>query len=707
MFALRLPAFIRLSDGRDVAAADKIAFSDAGFRPDIEGLRALAVAAVVFYHLKFDWAPGGFVGVDVFFVISGFLMAQIIVKDIRKGEFSPWRFYQRRFLRIWPAMILVILATLVVGVIALVPLYLSELGKAALSSLVLANNVLFWFQSGYFAPAAENNILLHLWSLAVEQQFYLGMPFLMLAAFWHKPNGRGWVIASVAIASLLLCVVMTSRKPSASFYLLPTRVWEFLLGSMIAVYGTELRLKSAFREFIAVLGLALLIGSVVGLNRHLVFPGYWALVPCVGTAMMILGGMHGPVQTSHLLASAPFVTIGRISYSLYLWHWPVITFCRLWGLPIDTVPMQFSILAISLVTSFVSWRYVEVPFRSSIAVGRTRRLATVGASAAVIAAVSGLIIWSDGLPVRLDPATRALLAYERYPAKASLYRQGSCFLEPNQDPADFRLDVCTDAVPGRARILLWGDSHAAHYAPGMRAAAEKFGINITQASYGGCAPVPFRADNSAFCAAFGKKIWTLAVNGSFDAVVISANWAGYPAILPEVAKVVRDLLRAGQKVVVVGPSLEFRGNLPTLLASNRSSLFAKPPSSAHWLADYATAMDGKMRELFAGLPQALYISPIAEVCPQQTCPVLMDGAVPIAWDASSSHRRRIVIHGKRTVDQDRSRDRPTRTAEAANGSRALALHPNQVLFCASYPNDADAFTVVDGSDTGRCVRSVE
>jgi peptidoglycan/LPS O-acetylase OafA/YrhL len=605
----------------------------ARFRPDIEGLRAVAVAAVVLYHLDIAWAPGGFIGVDIFFVISGFLMAQIVAGEIGKNAFNPWRFLERRIFRIWPAMLAVILATLMVGAATLVPDDLRNLGWSALSSLFAVNNVLFWQQSGYFAPDAHRNVLLHLWSLAVELQFYLTMPILMAAVFWRTRQSRIWVVLVITLASLALCIFATPRARTASFYLLPTRYWEFGLGALVALAGVQLRLGYRSANIVAAAGGAMILGAVVWLGRQSTFPGSLALLPCVGAAAVIWAGMFTTPVTGSLLSLAPLRFIGRISYSLYLWHWPIITFCRDWGIAVDTPPMQVALLVLSVAAGYLSWRFIEVPFRVPSRMAARPRIAAVAGGAGAIAVAGVVFAATQGLPSRLDPNVRAMLAYQHY-ERNGFYSEGTCFLTPDQDPAAFNIEACAQATPGGPLVLLWGDSHAAHYAPGLRAIADRLGINFVQASYGGCSPIPWRTDNSPTCAEFGRTILKSIESGRFDRIIVSANWTGYPNILPDLTALLRDLGAKGIDAVVIGPSIEFHHHLPILLASRPPALFFNARAPQDWLSDVVVSRDREIQQALGGLPHVAYVAPIPELCRDGTCPVLVDGHVPLVWDAS-------------------------------------------------------------------------
>jgi peptidoglycan/LPS O-acetylase OafA/YrhL len=603
------------------------------FRPDIEGLRAAAVASVVLYHLDIGWTPGGFVGVDIFFVISGFLMAQIVAGEIDRKVFNPWGFLERRIFRIWPAMLVVILVTLVVGAATMVPDDLLDLGWSALTSLFAVNNVFFWQQSGYFAPDAQRNVLLHLWSLAVEQQFYLTMPILMAAVFWRTRQSRVWIVLAVTVASLVLCIYATPRARTASFFLLPTRYWEFGLGALVALGGARFRLGCRSANIVAAAGVVLIIGAVVSLRRESTFPGSLALLPCVGTAAVIWAGLFAVPATSRFLSLVPLRFIGRISYSLYLWHWPLITFCRNWGLTIGTPLMQLSLLALSVAAAYLSWRFIEVPFRVPSRMAAWPRISAVAGGAGVIAIIGAVFAATHGLPSRLDPNVREMLAYTHY-STIGLYREGTCFLTSDQDPAAFNIDACAQTTPGRPLVLLWGDSHAAHYAPGLQAIADRLGIDFVQASYGGCSPIPWRTDNSPACAEFGRTILKSVESRRFDRVILSANWTGYPNIMPDLTALLRDLGAKGIDAVVIGPSIEFRRRLPIMLASRPSALFSQARGPQDWLSESVVWRSRQMQQELDGMAHVAYVAPISEVCRDETCPVLVDGHVPLVWDAS-------------------------------------------------------------------------
>jgi peptidoglycan/LPS O-acetylase OafA/YrhL len=606
------------------------------FRSDIEGLRGLAVIAVLGFHLGWALMPGGFVGVDIFLVISGFLMAQIIGHKLNEGSFGIWQFFRGRIFRIWPAMYVLIAVSLVLGVLSLVPADLLKLARSAFASVLLYNNFFLAYEVGYFNGTAVNNVLLHLWSLAVEQQFYLFMPLLMLLV-GPQPVRRNWrvmLIPAVLVASLALCVLVTPAKPNSSFYLLPTRLWEFLLGAVVAVWASNLNFCVHIREAIAASGLGLIAISIVAYSGRIEFPGYWAILPAGGSALIIAAGIQEPTLVGRVLSIASIRLVGRLSYSLYLWHWPIIVFSRLRGFAIDALPVQGCILAASLAASYASWRYIEVPFRRPALIGTQRRLMTLAGATVVLVVFSAALVLTDGLPSRLGTEARAYQQYTTYPQRTTLYREGTCFI-PKDAPADsYKPAACSEFADGQINLLLWGDSFAAHLVPGLEHDGRRYGVNVTQAAYGGCAPIPAFPENSSTCRAFGQKIWQIAKDKPFTAVLLSADWAGYPEVLPQLERLVSELRSLPRHIVIVGPTMQYPGGLPNLLASRQFGILPASTTTRDWLYKPAFDLDAKMRERFSRIPGVFYFSPLATFCPGGNCPVLLDGNVPLLWDGS-------------------------------------------------------------------------
>jgi peptidoglycan/LPS O-acetylase OafA/YrhL len=604
------------------------------FRTDIEGLRGLAVMAVLGFHLEFAGLPGGFVGVDIFFVISGFLMTQIIGRRLNEGSFKIWQFYGGRILRIWPAMFVLIGVALLLGALSLFPADLLKLARAAIASLLLYNNFLFAYEVGYFDGTAVNNVLLHLWSLGVEQQFYIFMPFLMLLVgpYGDTKKWRALLIPAALAVSLALCVVASPAKPIPAFYLLPTRFWEFLCGAIVAIWAFQFRLDAIGREFAAFVGLALIVIAIACFNKQMVFPAYWAILPVAGSALIIAAGTTGSTFVSKFLSISAIRMVGRLSYSLYLWHWPIIVFARLRGFAIDDASMQGVILVLSFAAAYLSWRYIELPFWHGGVFSRANSLRALAGVAVVLIGGGAAVVATGGLPGRLGQSAHAYETYATYPQRAALYREGACFLPKGAPAEQFDLAACSNIGPGKINLLLWGDSLAADLTPGLMHDENHYNVGFTQATYGGCAPP--RVDSSATCHKFGDRILRLAAEGDYAAVVLSADWVGYPGVLFKLQQLVLELRDMKRAVVIIGPRMQYQGGLPSLLASREFGILPSSTTTRNWLYKPSLSLDAEMHVRFSGMPGVSYFSPLNALCPHENCPVLLAGGVPLFWDGA-------------------------------------------------------------------------
>lgn len=335
------------------------------YRAEIDGLRALAVVPVILFHAGFEWFSGGFVGVDVFFVISGYLITTIILAELEKGKFSIVSFYERRARRILPALFLVMFVCIPFAWILLSPAELISFSKSLMAVQIFASNFFFWQDGGYFETAAELKPLLHTWSLAVEEQYYVLFPlFLML--LWRL--GERWLLMSLGlffVLSLAMAQWGSYAQPTAAFFLLPARGWELLIGAFAAFYFSSAKRKEFSQEQKEVggwVGVALIFYATVVYTDSTPFPGLYALVPTVGTVLIILFATRG-TSVAGLIGNKFFVSIGLVSYSAYLWHQPVFAYARYWDPKIDLMAKSLLVVFVFFI-SFLSWKYVESPFRS-------------------------------------------------------------------------------------------------------------------------------------------------------------------------------------------------------------------------------------------------------------------------------------------------------------------------------------------------------
>jgi peptidoglycan/LPS O-acetylase OafA/YrhL len=495
------------------------------YRRDIDGLRAIAVLAVIGFHAFPTAVPGGFVGVDVFFVISGFLISTIVFASLNKGSFSFIDFYDRRIRRIFPALILVLAFTWIMGWRLLYPLEYSNLGKHIMGGAGFLSNFLLWRDSGYFDTEAEQKPLLHLWSLAIEEQFYLVWP-LTLVLTWRFVRARFALIATIALCSFALCVWATSHDPVVAYYFPVTRFWELLIGAALAYWGVaRLRPESlqklwrhSFRitrwfghpEFHSVAGFALIAFAIFGIDRHSPFPGWWALVPTIGTFLLIASGPNTFIS-ERLLGTKPLVAIGLISYPLYLWHWPLLCFTRLIQGNGSSSMLLLIAVGLSFPLAYLTYRFLEKPIRrrgprSFTAAGLTVAMfacAAIG-SAANFSAILG----------KLDtPYSRAIAKAERdwtYPG------------------LNDRTLLVGESEP---EVLFVGDSHMQQYYARVKWLVDtKQGEPSKFYTRGGCPPLPRvnRWDTGYQCQDFFDAAMKLSLESPrIRTVVFGAAWENY------------------------------------------------------------------------------------------------------------------------------------------------------------------------------------
>lgn len=633
------------------------------YRADIDGLRAIAVLLVVIFHAFPKALPGGFVGVDVFFVISGFLITELIAREAITRQFSLLRFYGRRARRIFPALFVVLAACLAAGWVLLLPIDYRELGFDTVWSAAFAANIAFYLQTGYFDAAAELQPLLHLWSLGIEEQFYLLWPLLLIAAARYKAM---WHAALTVCAASFVCnIVLVGTEPAAAFYLPFSRAWELALGAMLALApyrqrplsaGWSDRLHRAYalhrasvHNAAASLGLILLLAAAALIDSERPFPGWWALMPTAATALMIFAGPDAAINRI-LLSHRWLVAIGLISYPLYLWHWPLLVFTRVARFGSEpTIIMKLALIAASFALAAATYRYIERPLRF----GTPSRWKPIGATAGLVAAAGfGFLVWGNaGVPARFPNHLQALLRdFETEALQA--YRSGACFLSDTQDASSFAED-CVNVEPATAPlVLLWGDSYAAHLFPGL-AEQQRRRHNIRLADYtaSGCPPVlRFSSTRRANCAAINDHVLERIETLKPDTVILSGRWSLYDGSegwgLIEAAEV-RDTLAAlkasgVRRIVVVGQfpiwtlppqKILARNYQLGMLTLSSSATGALPADAASYLDRAALARETHARQLWSA-PGVTFISPRETLCKNGRCLLLTPGRNhdPIAWD---------------------------------------------------------------------------
>ena len=428
------------------------------YRREIDGLRSVAVIPVVLFHAGFQQFSGGFVGVDIFFVISGYLITSIIIAERGKGHFSLLKFYERRARRILPVLFFVLACCLPFAWAWMLPEQMASFARSIIAVCLFGSNFLFWHESGgYFAAASEEQPLLHTWSLAVEEQYYMLFPLFVMLIWRFGRRALISSIAAVALASLLLAQYGSVNFETANFYLPNTRAWELLAGSLCAFLLTGG--KHYKSNILALAGLAIIVFSIFDYDQTTPFPSLYALVPVLGAVLIILFGSQGTL-TARLLSTRPMVGIGLISYSLYLWHQPVFAFARIRSITEPSLVLM-SILALASVgLAYLSWRFIETPFRKNSAtqlLPTPARILSAGGIAAVLFIAIGFYgTSSNGLQFRLPPAALTALAEQEHHDPV----MDTCLFDKGEASLPHPVRDCLTKHSTSSKTILIGDSHA-------------------------------------------------------------------------------------------------------------------------------------------------------------------------------------------------------------------------------------------------------
>lgn len=497
------------------------------YRPEIDGLRAVAVLAVVLYHFGVPGLGGGFVGVDVFFVISGYLIGAILWREASgSGRIALGRFWMRRFRRLAPAWSVMALAVWAVGYAVLLPHDFRELGKSLIAATLFAANIHQYRQAGYFDAAAEEKPLLHMWSLSLEEQFYLVLP-LVLLVLARRPRLAVAVLAGLGAASLAASVLGTRSHHVAAFYLFPFRAWELLAGVLLAMHDERAR-PARLGWPVSALGLGLVLAGVVLIRPGAGFPGWVAAVPVAGTVLLILNG-RDENAVNRLLSVRPMVMIGLISYSLYLWHWPVRSLSLFVLGPDLAAPVRAGLIALSFALAWLSWRLVERPARDP------RLLPPRALAAGVAVGVGGLLAlgaWPflrEGLPQRFGPQVLVHAA-----AAQDFIQDWSRCTTPSDGPWA-GVQTCALGPEGPPRVLAWGDSHLRAIKEGLDQAAQGAGVPVLLIWHAGCPPLfgvdkretaATRAEDAA-CSTANRQIAQGIAQTDIPAVLLVGRWSYY------------------------------------------------------------------------------------------------------------------------------------------------------------------------------------
>lgn len=645
-----------LSDRKRVAAGSGVpsggVSANSHYRADIDGLRAVAVSAVLIFHAFPRRLPGGFTGVDIFFVISGFLISGIILSDLERNRFSFIEFYSRRIRRIFPALLLVCAACLAFGWFCLVPAEFRQLGKHVLAGAAFSANFVLLAESGYFDFDGTLKPLRHLWSLGVEEQYYLVWPVLLFLC--HKvKRATGLLLITLGLASFVFSLYMTWTDRALAFYLPFTRFWELMIGSGLAYLERQRRFGGLANVKANIGAMGIGVGLVL-INGRLPFPGWWALLVCAGAALLISAGPQAWINR-HILASRLFVWIGLISYPLYLWHWPLLSFANVLSFNPPSVATRAAALAASIVLAWGTYRLIELPVRHSQDRPQRRRATWRLATLMVLLATIGGMVGS-----------RMVQSASAGDLKVSNISEAR---------ADWE-GIDNELVPGSiaTTVLFFGDSYMEQYWPRAELISQRDGPRRTVEfrTMGGCAPIPGIDRGNGRCAEFVKQGFARASEANVDTVVLASQWKGLetyndyhranePGSAPLDVLAVENawvfegfeaalaqLRKQGKRVVILlsSPSgaafdprsmVELRGLIP-------SAKVVLPVSRAALVDDFH-AVDSRVRAA-AEAAGAEVMDPMDWFCDGPYCPVQDATGRPVSRDGS--HIRASVVRSKAT-----------------------------------------------------------
>jgi peptidoglycan/LPS O-acetylase OafA/YrhL len=631
-----------------VAAAPK---NIQGYRPDVDGLRAIAVLSVVLFHLSARILPGGFVGVDIFFVISGYLISGILFKEHAAGRFSFKEFYGRRIRRLGPALYVVLIAVLGLGWVFLFSPEYQSVGRHTAFSSVFSLNLLLYKEVDYFAAAADETPLLHLWSLGIEEQFYLLWPLLLWLARKRLPSLTVPLLVATGL-SFVACVLTTRTSPEAAFYLPHTRYWEFLVGALLAYRETRYfgsrapsfsrapeGLPSKAASLLSWGGVMLIGVALIVLGSGSGFPGWKAALPVAGTAAVI-GAGPGAWLNRTIIGNRLMAYVGTLAYPIYLWHWPLLVLVNL------VEPTRLLRVLAVVATMILSWAtktFVEDRFRFGRWSKGPLRHATAGAlfvALLAIGAVGFVVDRAEGFPSRFPEALRPLTNYgtDEATSHTAALAAPRCFLTPRQGPESFPAS-CGGVTGGHDSLLVWGDSFGDHLDAGLRKLAEERQFTMAEYTASSCPPILGLDTEPRFdCRHIIDFVFAKAKAVHYPTVILAANWILYgEQVSHQISRTVQALenMRVAH-VIIVGPLPSWPSALPAMLARTaiRSGLDLPPPRVFNTSLEETLVMDRLMRGV-ATSAGADYISVTDILCDEgRTCLTLVpgEGLTPMQFD---------------------------------------------------------------------------
>ncbi|SEG71243.1 Peptidoglycan/LPS O-acetylase OafA/YrhL, contains acyltransferase and SGNH-hydrolase domains [Methylobacterium sp. 190mf] len=595
------------------------------YRSDIDGLRAVAVLSVVAFHYGLAQAvfSGGYVGVDVFFVISGYLITKTIRTEIEADRFSFTTFYLRRFRRLTPALIATYIGCILFSFLLMYPHEADLVRKSIISSILFSSNIFFNRQAGYFNQALQDNPLLHTWSLSVEEQFYLLFPAFLLLLYRFHFQMRATVILLLMALSLSFSIAIVHTDQNSAFYLLPSRAWELCVGSVVALEILPALRNRKIAELVGLGGFCLICCSFVLLTKNSTFPGAAAVPSCLGAAAVIHSGGVCKTYLGQILSIKLARFIGLISYSLYLVHWPVFVFFSIYRIPSRWDRCALVVLSIGL-ASFM-WRYIECYFRyGPFKYSARSSLVGYGFSLAIVVSVAIILPGAVSDYWKIPRNAEKLLTFSHYDASAMM-KEGSCFLTSSgSDLASYDRRMCLNVLDNKKNILIIGDSLAAHLKYGLDQVFPSY--NFMLAAAGSCVP-SLRELGDEKCNSLMNFIFKEYIpRMKLDGVLLSARWNS--SDIKNLRELAEYLSRYIKLIIVIGPTVEYDGPLPRLLA-NSISRIGGIDVDAHRVVQ-KEQVDLELKSGLSDLP-VKYVSVHDIIC-NRICTTVLANDIPLQFD---------------------------------------------------------------------------
>lgn len=630
------------------------------YRPDVDGLRAVAVLLVVLFHAGFQQVSGGFVGVDIFFVISGYLITSIIIKESRSETFSFARFYERRARRILPALYFMMVIVLLVTWFIQVPSDMLKTVKTAVWALFFSSNIYFWRTTDYFSSDSDFEFLLHTWSLGVEEQFYFLFPIVLLLLI-KKFRLLITLCIVVTVFSFLLSVYATYNYEWASYYLLPSRGWQLAVGALLAIYPAQHILSVRVGNAIALLAVTLLMVAAFLFDKNTRFPGAAALLPTLGAAILIYLGRSCPSNImSRFLSYSPLVFVGLISYSLYLWHWPVFAFLRNYEASVD-LPLLLSLagLAFSFVMAYLSWKFIERPFRNREKMSLRKVCLVLGSSSIALVAFCLWVIVQQGVPSRIDPDV------VRLSSVSNSTILGDVCLNKKSEHLN-KGDICFvgEMANEKVSVALWGDSHLGALKSTLSSMLEEEGKKAAFLGKIGCPPLPgvlkTSISDGVDCLDFNDSVLNyIQSTGSIKTVLLHARWplsvegtrylteqgpkyelkyegqtglSNAEIVSLSLHQLVSQLVAKDKNVIIVSAVPEVGYQVPKVMANNlfwRKNFDIRPQSSQ--VKERQASTIAILKSIDAKFPSVSVIYPENRLCSEEVCRISEDGK-PLYFD---------------------------------------------------------------------------